>query len=66
VICAGVCVNGSALVLCGHDVWFIGNVLCVLYFVYLRFCYVSPLEQVLVETPSLLARSISDWSGRVV
>jgi hypothetical protein len=24
-LCAGVCVNGSALVLCGRDVWFLGR-----------------------------------------
>jgi hypothetical protein len=24
-ICVLVCVNGSALVLCGHDVWFLGR-----------------------------------------
>jgi hypothetical protein len=31
---------------------FLADVVCVLYFVYLRFWYVSPLEQVLVGTPS--------------
>jgi hypothetical protein len=41
---AGLCVIGSVLVLCGHDVWFL-----VLYlFVYLRVWCVIPLEQVLV------------------
>jgi hypothetical protein len=25
VICAGVCVNESALVLCGRDMWFLGG-----------------------------------------
>jgi uncharacterized membrane protein YfbV (UPF0208 family) len=24
-LCAGVCVSISALVLCGHDVWFLGR-----------------------------------------
>jgi hypothetical protein len=31
---------------------FLADLLCVLYFVYLRFWYVSSLEQVLVGTPS--------------
>jgi hypothetical protein len=45
---------------------FLAELVCVLYFVYLQFWYVSPLEQVLVGTPSLLAQSISDWCGTVV
>jgi hypothetical protein len=53
VICAGVCVNGSALVFCGCDMWFLGgrNV-CAIFLVYLRFWCVNPLEQVLAGTPS--------------
>jgi hypothetical protein len=31
---------------------FLADVACVLYFAYLRFWYLSPLEQVLVGTPS--------------
>jgi hypothetical protein len=50
-LCVGVCVNRSVLVLCGYDVWFFAGVICVLYFVYLRFWYVNPLGQVLAGTP---------------
>jgi hypothetical protein len=35
VICAGVCVNGSALVFCGRDMWFLGgrNVCAIFFYV---------------------------------
>jgi hypothetical protein len=36
------------VMMCG----FLADVVCTLYFVYLRFWYVSPLDQVLVGTPS--------------
>jgi hypothetical protein len=52
VIGAGVCVNGSAAVFCGCDMWFVGgrNV-CAIFFVYLRFWCVNPFEQVLAGHP---------------
>jgi hypothetical protein len=53
VICAGVYVDGSALVFCGRDILFVGgrNV-CAILFVYLEFWCVNPSEQVLAGTPS--------------
>jgi hypothetical protein len=73
VICAGVNVNGSALVFCGRDMWFLGgrNV-CAIFFVYLQFWCDNPLEQVLAGTPSHfyhgqvktgVRRSCKVWNG---
>jgi hypothetical protein len=58
------CVNGSALVLCGRHMWFLGG-RNVLYFVYLRFWYVNPLEQVLAGTHTFsTVRFGLAWEGR--
>jgi hypothetical protein len=48
-----VCVSMDLLLYCVVMMCgFLADVVCVLYFVYLWFWYVSPLEQVLVGTPS--------------
>jgi hypothetical protein len=75
VIGAGVSVNGSALVFCGRDMWFLGGRNVCYIFVYLQFWCVNPLEQVLAGTPSHFYHgqvktgvrgSCEAWSGVVV
>jgi hypothetical protein len=50
-----VCVSMDLLLYCVvMTCGFLADVVCVLYFVYLQFWYVIPLEQALVGTPSHL------------